>query len=260
MAYGKTKAFVVAGVLAAIPIGIQWQENQQLQLELATLRPPGEESAARRSGNSSRPNAAPHVAPSAPADSGQPDPSLSTPQTAKVRGKRLLSVPGLKGEGEVFPLPFEDLKSLTMSPLDQDGSLSPQMARILRMDSREEGELNQMLKEYRLRVWQHEKENIVPVAVEDDEQTYRIDASPKLNIKAEMGDGFREILGEERADFFASRFSSQRESAKMFGHFGERNRTITFEPKENDLIQVSVTSEDPESGNSTKHSSTARRK
>ena len=127
---------------------------------------------------------------------------LERPSRLVQKGNNgLPSVPGLEGEGEVFPLPFDDLPSLTINTLEDDGSLSATVARLLRLEEDEIAKLNQTLDAFRQRVWQHEKESIVPVSIGDEEQIFEIDAVPDLGIKDEMAERFREILGDERADF-----------------------------------------------------------
>ena len=38
MAYGKTKTAIAVAALAALPLGVQWQENRKLERELTELR------------------------------------------------------------------------------------------------------------------------------------------------------------------------------------------------------------------------------
>ncbi|MEZ5323651.1 MAG: sigma-70 family RNA polymerase sigma factor [Verrucomicrobiales bacterium] len=233
MAYGKTKAFVAATILATIPLGIQWHENSKLRDQLTfaqaqlTIPPPSLRAVDSRSG--------------AALLSPESRESEST-QLSRGHGE-LPAVPGLHGEGLVFPLPFADIASLGVNPVAENGQLSDQAMRLLRMSTAEVNSINAALTATRSSIWQEEKERVQAIEVSDEKQVYQIEAFPEAgnSIKESLEDVFKSVLGGERGDFLTSRFFRSLDSRRKFGLFGERSRTITFSSEDEGKIFVSVT-------------------
>ncbi len=254
MAYGKTKAFLAATALAAIPISMQWQEIHRLKRERDSVQ--SVEVAAGDTLTAKREAAAPSDFKAAELTQAltraeQDEPLPSAPGD-------LPAVPGLAGEGLVFPLPFEDIESLFMNPIDESGLLTEQMARLLRLSNEEVRSINETMAAYRKRIWEIEKENVTAVTLEDEEQVYEIEAFPETGelMKEELETFFHESLGEERGDFLATRFFGTSQSTKRFGLFGERHRTISFKPLDDDKIQIKVSEHTPDGGARSTYSNT----
>ncbi|MCB1096641.1 MAG: sigma-70 family RNA polymerase sigma factor [Verrucomicrobiae bacterium] len=234
MTYGKTKAFVAATVLATIPLSLQWREMGSLRREIAALRAtattPSSPSLLESPENlTSKPTADIH-------------PSLETATQTRRPGD-LPAVPGLLGEGLVFPLPFEDVASLGLVAVSEDGQLSDQVIRLLRMTPSEVADINQALTEARKRVWALEKQQVTAVKVTDEEQVYKISAFPEAGeeVQQSLTDTFSRVLGGERSEFLSSRFVRGLDSRRKYGLFGERHRTISFKPEDEGRVFVSIT-------------------
>ncbi|MGK0190585.1 MAG: RNA polymerase sigma factor (sigma-70 family) [Verrucomicrobiales bacterium] len=79
MAYRKTKAFVAAMLLAAIPIGVQWSRNTKLQREIASSNASAEQASANLSRVSQESSVSPSPEPQESSASPSPEPPEPVP-------------------------------------------------------------------------------------------------------------------------------------------------------------------------------------